>query len=146
VHFITNGGDSLARLNEIQIRYKIFNFSHGIKNLFYQKEFYTLLKKYLIKNEIQLIHTHHRFPEYISIKAAKELNIKTVTSAHSFVKGYKKISFKSDKIIAVSNSLNSYLQKEFKIEKERIVTLYSPALDFTAFNQAELMEKKRNLD
>ncbi|MGE5846850.1 MAG: glycosyltransferase family 4 protein [Ignavibacteria bacterium] len=145
IHFITNGGDSLERLREIQIDYKILNFSSGLKNIFFQKIFYNQLKEYLIKNEIQLIHTHHRFPEYISIKAAKELNIRTVASAHSFVKGYKKISFKSDKIIAVSNSMNSYLQKEFKIEKERIITLYSPAVDFTAFNEAELMNKKKEL-
>lgn len=145
IHFITNGGDSLERLREIQIDYKILNFSSGLKNIFFQKIFYNQLKEYLIKNEIQLIHTHHRFPEYISIKAAKELNIRTVATAHNFVKGYKKISFKSDKIIAVSNSLNSYLQKEFKVEKERIITIYSPAEDFPPYNQAELINLKEEL-
>jgi L-malate glycosyltransferase len=127
IHFITNGGDSLERLKEIpNLKFKIFNFSTGYKNIFYQNSFYKNLKSYLIKNNIGLIHTHHRFPENISVRIQKELNVKTITSAHSFVIGFKQTSFKSDKIISVSNSIANHLLKNFDVKKEKIITIYNP--------------------
>ncbi len=63
----------------------------------------------LLKNKIDIIHTHHRFPELIAVRIGKKLNIKTIHLAHGFTSGYKKISFKSDKIISVSNSEDDYL-------------------------------------
>ena len=119
VHFITNGGDSMERLKEISsLKPEILNFTRGMKNFLYQRKFLADLRNYVIKNDINLIHTHHRFPEYMSVKAVKGLNVKTVTSAHSFVKGFKSISFKSDKIIAVSDSVNKYLQSKFNIKEK----------------------------
>jgi len=126
-HFITNGGDSLGRLKEIPpLHYQILKFSTGFKNISYKGGFYRSLKEYVLKNKINLIHSHHRFPEYISNRIGKELNIKTVASAHSFINGFKRASFKSDKIISVSNSVADYLINEYKISKEKIVTLYNP--------------------
>jgi glycosyltransferase involved in cell wall biosynthesis len=130
-HFITNSGDSLDRLKEIpSLKYVIFDFSTGIKNIFYKRRFYKYLKNYVIINKIELIHTHHRFLEFVSVRIGKELNIKTVTSAHSFVTGFKRISFRSDKIISVSNSVSSYLIKYYNVKEENLVTLYNPVEQF----------------
>jgi glycosyltransferase involved in cell wall biosynthesis len=145
VHFITNGGDSLERLKEIGVDYKIYKFFSGLKNIFYQKKFLNELREYLIENEIQLIHTHHRFPEYISVKIAKDLKIKIVATALSFVKGYKKLSFKSDKIICVSNSLSSYLQKNYGVDRKKLITLYNPDDESSYFKMQELLELKKEL-
>jgi glycosyltransferase involved in cell wall biosynthesis len=143
VHFITNGGDSLERLKEIQaLKFRTLNFTRGIKNLLYRKKFLADVKKYILKNEINLIHSHHRFPEYISVKLEKEIEIKTVTSAHSFVKGFKKISFKSDKIIAVSSAVSSYLKNEFHIDEGRLITLYNPLEKFPEINLSEKVKIK----
>jgi glycosyltransferase involved in cell wall biosynthesis len=126
-HFITNGGDSLERLREFpSLKFEELNFSTGLKNIFYGGSFYRKLKEYLINNKIDLVHTHHRFPELISNLIAKSLNVKTVFSTHGYVKGHKALSFKSDKIISVSNSVTSYLIEEFKINIERIETFYNP--------------------
>lgn len=126
-HFITNGGDSLDRLKEISnMHYETLNFSTGYKNIFYKRSFYGNLRDYTIKHKINLIHTHHRFPENISTNICKELNVRTVTSAHSFVSGFRRSSFKSDKIISVSNSISDYLIRNFVISKEKIITLYNP--------------------
>lgn len=126
-HFITNGGDSLDRLKEIpNLHYEILNFSTGYKNLFYKGSFYRRLKDYILKNKIDLIHTHHRFPELISTRIGKELNIKTITSVHSFVKGFRRSSFESDKLISVSKSISDYLIRNYAVAKEKIITLYNP--------------------
>lgn len=127
IHFITNGGDSLERLREIpNLKYKQLNFSTGFKNIFHIRSFYKNLKSYLIKNKIGLIHTHHRFPEVAAVQIESELNVRTVTSAHSFVKGFKGWGFNSDKVIAVSNPVRNYLINKFEVSNERALTLYNP--------------------
>lgn len=127
IYFITNGGDSIERLKELpRVNFQIFRFTTGYKNIFYKKSFYDSLKEYVSNNSIDLIHTHHRFPEIISANIGKELDVKTVTSAHSFVTGFKRSSFKSDKIISVSKSISDYLIRNYAIDKEKIITLYNP--------------------
>ena len=127
VHFITNGGDSLERLKEVpRVKFQIFRFTKGYKNIFYKKYFTNSLKEFVKGNSISLIHTHHRFPETFAVKIANEFNIRTVTSAHSFVKGFKQWGFNSDKVIAVSNSIRNYLVNNYKVSPERILTLYNP--------------------
>ncbi|MCU0413477.1 MAG: glycosyltransferase family 4 protein [Ignavibacteriaceae bacterium] len=127
VHFITNGGDSLDRLQELsRVNIQIYRFTTGYKNIFYKKNFYNSLKEFVKENDISLIHTHHRFPESAAVKISRELNVRTVTSAHSFVKNFKGWGFNSDKVIAVSYSINNYLVNDFKVSAERILTLYNP--------------------
>ena len=135
IHFITNGGDSIERLKEISnLKFEIFNFSTGYRNLIYKSSFYRSLKQYVLNNEIDLIHTHHRFAELIATRIGTELKIKTITSAHSFVKGFNRTSFKSNRIISVSNSLSNYLIENFNVNKERLITLYNPLDKFTQIN------------
>lgn len=144
MHFITNGGDSLERLNEIpSVKFKKLNFATGLKNIFYQKWFYHDLKDYVNRNKINIIHTHHRFPELVSVKIAEELNIKTIASSHSYVKGFKKLSFKSDKIISVSKSIASHMINDFNVDGKKILTLYNP-VDETYENQPEQEKKLRS--
>jgi glycosyltransferase involved in cell wall biosynthesis len=145
-HFISNGGDSLERLKEIpSLKFKRLAFSTGFKNVFYYSKFYKDLKSYIIENKIDLIHAHHRFPEFVSVRIANELNMKTIASAHSFVKGFKRISFGSDKIISVSNSITSYLIKYFNINKEKVITLYNPAEEFSELKPEEKEKTKREM-
>ena len=127
VHFITNGGDSLERMKDVpRVKFEIFRFTTGYKNIFYKKSFYNSLKGFVRENNISLIHTHHRFPEAAAVQLSRELDIRTVTSAHSFVRGFKGWSFNSQKVIAVSNSVRNYLVRNFKVSAERILTLYNP--------------------
>ena len=143
-HFITNGGDSLERLKETpSVKFKRISFSTAFKNVTYYNSFYNSLKRYIVDNKIELIHTHHRFPELVSVKLAKELDIKTITSAHSFLKGFRNLSFASDKIISVSNSLTTYLKENFVVD-DRITTLYNPVEEITE-NKNKLNELRRKL-
>jgi glycosyltransferase involved in cell wall biosynthesis len=141
VHFIANGGDSLERLKEIpSLKFLKLTFSTGLKNIIYLRKFYQDLKDYVTNHKINIIHNHHRFPEYIANKISKELNVKTVTSAHSFVSGLKKISFRADRIISVSNSVTSHIAKNFNIDEKKITTLYNPA---ETISELSLEEKEK---
>ena len=148
VHFITNGGDSLDRLKELSnLKYDILEFSSGYKNLFYYKSLYKNLKNYIVENKITLIHSHHRFPELISTKIHNEGMVKTITTAHSYVNGFRHLSYKSHKIISVSNSVSNYLISKYHIEKKRIITLYNPIQNITKldFSIVEQFKKKNSI-
>jgi glycosyltransferase involved in cell wall biosynthesis len=126
VHFITNGGDSIERLKEVpRVNFKFFRFTTGFKNIFYKKSFYYSLKEFMKENSISLIHTHHRFPEAAAVQISRELKLRTVTSAHSFVKGFKGWGFNSDRVIAVSNSVKNNLVDKHRVSSEIILTLYN---------------------
>jgi glycosyltransferase involved in cell wall biosynthesis len=145
VHFITNGGDALQRLEKLNIQFDFFPFVTGIKNIFYLYPNYYALTKYCKENKIDIIHSHHRYPEFIASLVAKRLQIKTVTSALSFVKGYRRLSFRSDRIIADSNSVRDFVEREFNVPSYKVSTLYSCVRDFPVENPTETIKLKESL-
>lgn len=132
LYFITNGGDGLERFNSIGIKPVLIDFKKGLVNLLYVKNNVELLYDFCLSKNIDIIHTHHRYPEWLSCIVKKRINkvsfkkIKTVSTVHSIVRGYKKLSFKSDKIIAVSNTVKNHLVENYKIKEGKIIQLYNP--------------------
>ena len=125
VCFITNGGDALSKLENHKIEYKLFHFSKGWKNILYFPVNYLQLTSFCVKSKIDIIHTHHRYPELLSTIIVKRLNIKTITTVHSLVKGYKNLSFRSDRIITVSKTVKKSVIKNFQIQENKIELLYN---------------------
>jgi len=132
LHFITNGGDALSRLNSINIKPDIITFKRGFRNLFFIISNVWQLEKYCLAHKIDIIHSHHRYTELLSYLVKKRIlrktgkQIKIITTAHSIVKGYKSISFKSDKIIAVSNAVKNNLISIYGIPEQKIIQFYNP--------------------
>ncbi len=124
--FITNKGDSLERLSNLsRINFSIVNFEKNHKNLFrLTKDFFQLLY-YCKTNNVDVIHTHHRYPELLSVLVSKFTGVKTITTVHSFVKGLKNLSFRSDKIITVSKAVEEHLYKNYPHSKGRCETIYN---------------------
>lgn len=124
--FITNKGDSLDRLKHIpDLNFTLMNFEKDHKNPFKLiKDFFRLLS-YCKKYKIDIIHTHHRYPELLSVIISKFMRIKTITTVHSFVKGMTNISFRSDKIIAVSNAVWDNLLRNYSHTKLNCTTIYN---------------------
>ena len=139
VHFITNGGDSLDRLKEVPaVNFQIFRFTTGYQNIIYKKNFIKLLKEYVSRNNISLIHTHHRFPEASIVQIANELNVKTITTAHSFVKNFKGWGFNSDIVLTVSDAVKKYIIEKCKVSSERILTLHNPIENSQLINKVAI--------
>lgn len=126
LHFITNGGDRINEIENFNVHFKLIPFSKGIKNIFHLSSIKKELKKYIKTNEINIVHTHHRFPEYVATSLSKELNFKTVSTVHSITKGFKGISFRSDLLIAVSYAVKNHLTKIYQIDGSRIIVKYNP--------------------
>lgn len=143
--FITNGGDSLERLEKIGLKPFIMKFDTGIKNLLYMKKNLKELENFCRLNKIDIIHTHHRYPEFLAYQLKHKLKITTVTTVHSLVKGLKGISFKSDKIIAVSKAVEKNLIENFDVPSEKIIQLYNPIeLNYEKINEGSELTHLKN--
>lgn len=125
MHFITNGGNSLERLKDLNVKVSIMKFETGLKNFLYYYSNKNYLNKYIRENKINLIHTHHRYPEFLAYRLSLKNDIKTITTAHSIVKKYKNISFKSERIIAVSETVKKNILQNFNIDENKIEVLYN---------------------
>ena len=146
--FITNEGDSLGRLNDICVEPVIVKFKKDNRNLFLFIQFVIKLFLFCKKNKIDIIHTHHRVPELAAVIVSFFLRIRTITTIHSFVKGLKSVSFKSDKIIAVSRSVENYLINEYKVNRKKITTCYNFIEPFEEINEKKkfLFRKANNIN
>ncbi len=129
IYFITNGGDSLERLEKIGIDPTIIKFKTGLRNILYVRNNLKDLESFCRENKIEIIHTHHRYPEFLANRLKERLEIKTVTTVHSLVRGSKRISFKSDLIIAVSKAVEKNLIENFDVNPDKIIQIYNP-IDF----------------
>ena len=83
------------------------NFSRT--NLFESLKILIYLIKFIRKNSIQIVHSHHRYFDFIIYVVTKFVKIKTITSVQSKVYGYKALSYKADKLIACSNCIKKHL-------------------------------------
>jgi glycosyltransferase involved in cell wall biosynthesis len=124
--FMTNEGDSLDRLKSVNaLNSSIMNVEKDHKNPFkLTKSFFQLLA-YCKKYKIDIIHTHHRYPELLSVLVSKFTGVKTITTVHSLVAGLKFLSFRSNKIICVSNAVKKNLIENYLHSKNRITVLYN---------------------
>jgi glycosyltransferase involved in cell wall biosynthesis len=140
VHLITNGGDSFDRLEERNITYNVIK---GLKSKNPIKIASNIgrIRSYIKENNINVVHTHHRFSELLGVRAA---NLKgkgrpaTIFTSLSIVKRRYNIDYTSDKIIAVSNSIRNMLTKKFGIAENR-VTVIPNFTDTSEINDLELV-------
>jgi glycosyltransferase involved in cell wall biosynthesis len=104
-----------------------------------------LLEKFCLRNDISIIHTHHRYPELLSHIVAKRTGIKTVTTVHSLVEGKIILSFRSDKIIAVSKSVRDMLIDHYKVPNEKVHLIYHCIGPFPGFDNQNSDDVKNSI-
>lgn len=145
VFFITNGGDALDKLKKIGIAPSILKFSRGQKNVLNILPNLKILKKYCVENNIDIIHTHHRYPEYLAYKISRKLNLNTITTVHSLVDGKNRFSFKSDRLIAVSKTVEKMLKGKYHVPSNKVLMMYNCVeqldIDFNNMKKENLKNK-----
>ncbi|MCJ7651285.1 MAG: glycosyltransferase, partial [Candidatus Lokiarchaeota archaeon] len=125
VHFISNNGDSFDRIKELNVKFYQMNFEKDHKNSLRLLKDFFFLYSYCKKNSIHLIHSHHRYLELLAVIVSKFTSIKTITTVHSFVTGLTRLSFRSDKIICVSNAVKENLIENYEHSANRIILLHN---------------------
>ena len=122
-NIICLSGDGLSRfegigLLPIIIHYNRFSFWGTFKIFIY-------LQKFCKKNKIDIIHSHHRYFDFLSSIIGKYLKIKTVMSVQSKVYGLRFFSYKSNQLIACSETIKNHLIDYFKINPKKIKVIYN---------------------
>lgn len=79
------------------------------------------IRKVIKEHKVDVIHSHNRLADFFSLTANLLLNIPTVTTAHALISGNKKLSFRADKIIAVSSAIKKMLVHDFSVGTDRIL-------------------------
>ena len=110
------GGDGFERFLSINITpqpiktVKLFKYINLI----------LFIIKFCKQNRIDIIHSHHRLFDSIAWVVQKFLNVKTIMSVQSKVNGKRIFSYKSDILIACSETIEKHLIAYFKINHDRI--------------------------
>lgn len=81
------------------------------------------LVRVINRNKIRIVHSHHRYFDFLAYLLRKYLRYKTITTVHSIVYGNKYLSYKSQKLIAVSQAVKNHLQSCFSKADEKIIVL-----------------------
>jgi len=122
VFLATNGGDSFDRINEINIPIYIVKGLKS-KNPISLAKNIKRIRDIIVNNKIDIIHTHHRYAELISVQARNTINnsrLATIMTALSIVDKKYSLEYKSDKIISVSKSVYNMLVKKFGVNTDKI--------------------------
>jgi len=81
---------------------------------------FLFLGKYIKENKIDIIHSHHRYADYLSYLVSFLYKVKRVTSVQSFVYGKKSLSYKSPVLLAAGESVKNHLVSYFRVNESRI--------------------------
>ncbi len=113
VHLLTNRGDSLERAgNDFTLIPRLsekYSFVSSVSRL----------SEIIKKLNINIIHSHHRYYELMANSVSGRQH-KTVSTALSIVDKRYFVDYKSDKIIAVSNTVKQMLLKKFRVSEMKI--------------------------
>jgi len=103
------------------------------------------LDNFIRKNNIDVVHSHHRYFDSVSYLLSFFCDIKRITSVQSLVKGKKILSYKSPLLLAAGDSVKKHLVDYFGI-KEKRVKVFNNFVDFSeGLNRKPKEEMKKIL-
>lgn len=117
VYLMTNSGDSFDRINEDGIPV-IVNKSLSKKSSFLKC--LKFIDETVTEYDIQIIHSYHRYYELLAASLPVNKKVHTVSTALSIVNNRYFVEYKSERIIAVSNSVKRMLIENFNVKEEKI--------------------------
>lgn len=78
------------------------------------------IKNVIKKYNVDIVHSHHRLAEFLALTASILKKTPMVSTAHAIISGKKSLSFRSDKIIAVSDTVRKMLVYDFNVSNDVI--------------------------
>lgn len=111
VSLITNPESDLTLLPADGIKTLIIPCNPENKSFLSFLKSVAALNKFVKENKIEIVNAHHRYCEFISIcvRYIYDMNFKISTTVHSFTNDMKAISYKADRLIAVSHFIKNNL-------------------------------------
>ncbi len=117
----SNGGAYVKELEDAGIKHYCVPLQN--KNPFNMVKSSKLLKKIIIDEKIDIVHSHARIPSFILGKLHKRMHFPFVTTAHwvfTTKYGLKYITDWGEKTVAVSEDIKTYLMDNYKIPESDI--------------------------
>lgn len=99
----------------------------------------------IIKEDIDLIHTHHRYPGFLGRIISCATRPRLLSTVHNRFPDKSGISLWGDKVIAVSRSVSTWLTDQCGVSAERIEVIYNGIGTPMVYSQDELNELRRSL-
>lgn len=131
----SNGGAYVDELEQSGIKhYSVPLQNKQPKNVF---KAYSMLKKIIEDEKIDIVHSHARIPSFLLGKLHKKMKFPFVTSAHwvfSTKYGLKYITDWGQRTLAVSEDIKKYLMDNYKIQEEHI-TVTVNGIDVEKFSK-----------
>lgn len=131
ISIISGGGDAIDKFKNTGVNVVINkNFKHqnrGVTN-FLKSIFF--LKRFVKKNNIQIIHSHNHYAANIAQYCPKSDSVKTIQTLHGYIpEGGKLKHFNAHHYIAVNDYLKDYLIKNNIAASDEITVIYN-GIDF----------------
>jgi len=115
-YVIALGGDAVDRFEGTNCR--IINVNRN--SIIGSFEILFAIIRFIKKHKIKIINSHHRYFDLMSTILNFFTGVKTITTVHSKVYDKKHFSYKSDHLIAVSNSIKEHIVSNFELEPGKI--------------------------
>jgi glycosyltransferase involved in cell wall biosynthesis len=96
------------------------------------------IKKY----KVDIVHSHHRLAELYAVIATGFNKVPTVSTVHALISGKRFLSFRSDKLIAVSNAVKQMLVSDFEIQEKKISVIRNIPRSFGDPSLADVQDFK----
>lgn len=114
---ITNKNNEIHNLDLGNVRIEYIPIEIKGRNI--KKIIFSVAKlcKIISSNRISIIHSHHRYSDLIMYLSSFFVNVRTISTVHSFVYGFNLLSYKADRIICVSDAIKKHLKLNFNKSK-----------------------------
>jgi glycosyltransferase involved in cell wall biosynthesis len=134
---ISNGGNMVAKLEQRGVRHVTMPVHRkSLRSLFQVRK----LRAWLRDEKPDIVHAHSRVPAWIAWLALRGMDPLTrpkfVTTVHGFysVNAYSAIMTKGDRIIAVSESIRTYVQDKYPACDPRRIEVIQHGIDPTLYH------------
>lgn len=97
------------------------------KSLWNMASSFVRIARIVVTQQVDVIHSHHRWAEFIAWLVSKLLRVPTLSTCHSLVTGYRMISYRSDRVVAVSCAVKKVLVNDFYIPESKISVIRNRA-------------------
>lgn len=140
VFLATNGGDSFDRIEKSGI--KSFVFPRLLNKQIFLNSV-KIISGLVSENNINIIHSHHRYFELIS-NSVKNKKVHKIFTALSIVGKRYFVEYKSERIIAVSNAVREMLINRFHVDKKKIFLIpnFADSEELNPVEKGNTIEKK----
>lgn len=121
---VSSGGIYVSQLRKSGIKhYTIGNFER--KNPINLLNITWRIFKIINREKIDVVHSHHRFSNFLCYYLKKIINFKLITTAHTIFYDKKILTRYGNNIVAVGNDLKNNLANYYNIKREDITVIHS---------------------